>query len=186
MECRVKPDEEYADPVLTDVAPRESSLDALCDILGSCPVEAERCYEVFLADPVDDAATLAEALVAIRSCRSRLSKLDKAIEQELASVAGEKRFVIDGYGEFTVRRSTRRSQWENEALTRKVVALALDERRLDDETGEYEPAHDAVARVLAECARPSWRVTPLRARGIQVDEYCIVEDAIWTVQTPHR
>ena len=67
-----------------------------------------------------------------------------------------------------------------------LVALALDERKLDEETGEYEPAWEAVARVLMECARPNWRVTPLRARGLSVDEFCHEEHDSYSVMLPPR
>jgi len=43
-----------------------------------------------------------------------------------------------------------------------------------------------VADLLLECARPEWRLTPLRERGLDPDAYCKVEqdEAGKTVRTP--
>jgi hypothetical protein len=129
---------------------------------------------------------LAIILAAIRDARADLSVLARKAEQHLLELAGEKRFMVAGLGEINIHGVIKRTRWENEALTRVLVALALDERRLDEQTGEYEPAHEAVARVLSECARPAWRVTPLRARGIQVDEFCQEDFDGYSVQLPPR
>lgn len=125
-------------------------------------------------------------LVWIRDLRTDLAALAKDVEKELLANAGERRWVVGNLGEVAIRKSTKRSRWDNESLTAKVVALALDERVLDEHTGEYESAHAAVARVLSECSRPSWRLTPLRARNVQIDEYCEQEDAGWSVELPPR
>lgn len=136
-------------------------------------------------DPIPP-ETLAVILAAIRDCRADLAKLADEISGELIVSAGQKRFVVDGLGEVQIRRNTKRTEWDHDGLTRVLVARALDERVLNDETGEYEPTHEAVARVLGECARPSWRVTPLRARGIQVDEFCREQPDGWQVSLPPR
>jgi hypothetical protein len=129
---------------------------------------------------------LAIILAAIRDHRADLAALAKKIEGHLMAMAGEKRFLVAGLGEVEIRKQNRYTHWDNESLTRVLVALALDERRLIESTGEYEPSHEAVARVLSECSRPSWRLTPLRARGIPIDEYCEVDDQGYAVQLPPR
>lgn len=153
--------------------------------LTSIAKDAEDDYD---ADPnvTNNPDALAIVLGAIRDARADLAALAKKVETDLLAVAGAQRFLVDGFGEVEVRRNTKRTQWDSEALTRKLVALALDERKLNEGTGEYEPAHEAVARVLSECARPSWRVTPLRTRHIQVDEYCHEEMDGYSVQLPPR
>jgi hypothetical protein len=129
---------------------------------------------------------MAVVLCAFRDCRADLASVAKRIENDLITSAGKRRFTVEGLGEVEIRPRKKRTEWDNDGLTRKVVALALDERVLDETTGEYEPAHAAVARVLAECARPSWRLTPLRARHVPIDEYCHEEDDGWSVQLPAR
>lgn len=133
-----------------------------------------------------NAEQLAIVLAAIRDCRAGLAALYDRVEQGLMGMAGEKRFTVDGLGEVEIKRSTNRTEWDHEGLTRKLVALALDERVLNENTGEYEPAHQAVARVLSECARPSWRLTPLRARHVPIDEYCHEEPGTYSVKLPPR
>lgn len=133
-----------------------------------------------------DRDEMVRMLVEIRDFRSDLAAFAKDVERELLARAGERRWVVEELGEVAVRKNTKRSRWDNEGLTAKVVALALDERVLDESTGEYESAHAAVARVLSECSRPSWRLTPLRARNVQIDEYCEQEDAGWSVELPPR
>lgn len=141
--------------------------------------------EQYAAEP-QDRDNCVHWLCDLRDLKAELTAFAKDVERDLLAQAGEKRWVVDGLGEVTVRKQTKRNQWDNEGLTRRVVALALDERQLDESTGEYESAHEAVARVLSECARPSWRVTPLRARGIQIDEYAHEKDDGWAVELPGR
>lgn len=137
-----------------------------------------------LATPSVDA--LVKRLVDIRDERADLAVRASEIEQQLIEAAPSKKFVVDGVGEVQIRRSLRRTDWDSEGLTRVVVAYALDERVLNEATGEYEAAHEAVARVMSECARPSWRVTPLKDRGIDPDEFCHTEPQAASVQLPSR
>ncbi len=149
--------------------------------------ECDREYDDAGPDIRDNSESLAIILVAIRDCKADLTILQKKVEQELVQTAGKKRFVVEGLGEVEVRKSTKRNEWDHEGLTRVLVAMAADERIVDEQTGEYEREADAVARVISECAGISyWRVTPLRARHIQVDEFCHEEPADWQVQLPKR
>ncbi len=66
------------------------------------------------------------------------------------------------------------------------MSRALDERKLDELTGEYDSEGAAVARVLEQCARPSWRLTPLRELGLDPDEWCEVEPDGWSIKLPGR
>ena len=125
-------------------------------------------------------------LVAIRDLRADLAFVASELERDLLKSKPPKHILVEGLGEAEVKHSKRYTEWKNEELTAVVVARALDERILDETTGEFEAGFSAVARVLSECARPSWRVTPLRARGIQIDEFCHVEDAATSVVLPKR
>lgn len=146
-------------------------------------VEADLDADPNLANNVE---ALTYVLCAIRDARADLATLYAKIETDLLSASGNKRFLVDGLGEVSISKKTDRTKWDHEGLTRKLVALARDERILNEGTGEYEPVEEAVARVLTECARPSWRLTPLRARHIPVDEYCTAEDAGYSVRLPPR
>lgn len=127
----------------------------------------------------------ARFLAELRDIKAAVTQVARETEALFVdAMDGDKRLVVDGLGEVEVKTSVSRTGWDNDALWRLVVARALDERALDEETGEYERESDAVARVLAECARPSWRVTPLKARGIQVDEFCTVDFGAKSVKLP--
>jgi|SRR5580765_3143861 len=163
------------------------SASSLVQYLHEFGLVAEAEYDETVHDTAAETAeVLALILAAVRDARADLATLGKKVEQHLMEMAGEKRFVVAGLGEVEIRSQTRYTHWDNEALTRLLVALALDERRLDQLTGEYEPSHEAVARVLSECSRPSWRLTPLRARNIPVDEYCEISSDGYAVQLPPR
>ncbi len=155
----------------------------LVQSMEDLPAELENEYDE-LGDP--SAEILAILLSAIRGLRAGLKPFEDRVERDLMETAGSKRFVVEGLGEVQIRKSVKRTQWDNDALAQVVVAYALDERVLDEESGEYESAFQAVARVLMECARPSWRIIPLRDRGIDPDEYCSVDEASWGVQLPPR
>jgi hypothetical protein len=131
--------------------------------------------------PVEE---LARALVVIRDARSALATVADDIASALSKRVGGGRVLVIGVGEFIVRRAVRRSDWDHEALWQVVAARALDERRLDHHTGEVEPAHEAVSRVLATCIAPTWRITALRERGIDETEYCHADRDRTTVQLP--
>lgn len=160
------------------------SAHALVQNLGELAGFCEDEYDEGLDE--HSAETRAIILAALRDARADLGAFEKRVEADLLAISGKKRFVVEGLGEVEIRKRTKRTIWDNDGLTRVLVALALDERKVNEQTGEYEPAHEAVARVLSDCARPSWRVTPLRARGLQVDEWCCEEPDGWSVQLPPR
>jgi hypothetical protein len=95
----------------------------------------------------------------------------ETLEQRYAEV-GPKQVTYTGVGNVEVKRATSRTQWDHEGLWAKVAAMALDERKVDPDTGEFEREAEVVARVLRDCATPSWKVTGLRAHGIDPEEYC--------------
>jgi hypothetical protein len=164
------------------------SLATMVQTAESVASELEFEYRAMRQEIAEDvtAPQLAVLLATIRDARADLASFYKHVEADVMALAGEKRFVVEGLGEFEIKRSTKRNQWDNDGLTRRLVAMALDERKLDEASGEYEPAWEAVGRVLSECARPSWRVTPLRARGLQVDEWCHEEPGAYSVMLPPR
>lgn len=121
--------------------------------------------------PTDIDRALAD-LVALRDAQDALKDWEGVLTDFLADRLGREGHQLPDGRIAQVRRGKDRTEWDHDALIRLVVARGRDERKLDEETGEYEPEGEAVARALMECARPSWRLTPLRARGIDPDEYC--------------
>ena len=83
-----------------------------------------------------------------------------------------KEVTYTGVGVVEIKRSAKRTSWQHDELWAVVVARALDERVADPETGEWDREADVVARVLRDCATPSWKVTGLRAHGVDPSEFC--------------
>jgi hypothetical protein len=139
------------------------------------------------AKEVTDPAELATLLAELRNVKGAAAVTYQWVENLLLDAAGNaRRLEVAGVGTVEIRKATKYLQWQHGELWKRVVALALDERVLDVDTGEYEREADAVARVLLECATPAWKLTGLRARGIQVDEFCQVEPDGFTVKLPTR
>lgn len=76
--------------------------------------------------------------------------------------AFKEELVLDGIGTVTVTRKGNRTTWDSAATARAVVDRAL-------ETGECGHPRDVAAEIL-RCGRVDWRVTELRARGLDPDE----------------
>lgn len=72
-----------------------------------------------------------------------------------------------------VRRGKDRTAWDHDSLWSLALARSRDERVLDEETGVYEDAGEAALRVIRELVGVSyWKKTGLKARGIDIDEFC--------------
>lgn len=112
-------------------------------------------------------------LAELRAARKALADWEDVLAEFVADGIGRNTVHVDGVGAVEAKRGAKRTEWDHDALWRTVVARARDERAVDPDTGEVvESEGEAVGRVLAECARPAWRLTPLRDRGIDPDEYC--------------
>lgn len=131
-------------------------------------------------------------LCAIRDCRTDLANLFAAVERDLISNAGEKRFIVEGVGEVEIKRGMKRTGWRHDELVPAVVARIVDEPETlcDTETGELHPpaviGHN-VANRLRECVSfGAGKVTGLRPLGLQSDEFCHEEPKAWSVKLPPR
>lgn len=160
------------------------SLATLVQSLTEYAEEVELGYGAGEEEP--SAETLAIVLTAVRECRSGLATVYDRIEADLLALMGERSMTVPGLGLVEAKKKNIYRHWDNDSLWRLVTAFALDERKLDEATGEYESEGAAVARVLGECARPSWRLTPLKARGIDPSEYAEVEENGWQIKLPAR
>jgi hypothetical protein len=139
------------------------------------------------AGKVDEADDLAHLLADLASLKRAVSETYKTVEARLVAEAGNRKFEVAGLGLVEIKKSTTYRAWDHDRLWGTVTAVALDERRIDPETGELlEREAETISRVLRDCATPSWKVTGLRAHGLQVDEYCEVEENGYSVRLPRR
>ena len=116
------------------------------------------------------------ALAMIRDARASLMYAERELEQKLAARMDDKRHVIEGVGTFERRVKKARTQWDNDDLLRAVL-----DTRLCDEDGvviEETP----IDKVLKVWNLGAPRVTALRERGIEADEFCKAENAGFSIQ----
>jgi hypothetical protein len=123
------------------------------------------------------ATDIATELFAVRSEIAALKLRENDLEGRLAAEMEDNVFEVPSIGVFQRRRKTDRKAWDHEgiysALLRRLRDLGPG-KVTDDETGEIielDPMEGAF-RTLKEGANPSWRVTALRQRGLDPDEFC--------------
>ena len=126
-------------------------------------------------------------LVDLRDASALLRDAVRELESALGIALGPGEHVV-GSVPVRVRRSTHRTGWHTDDLVRAVVARLLDEPGVayDPETGEALPqshvAH-AIANGLRDCVSfGGGKVTGLRARGLDAEEFCTVGETTTTVQ----
>lgn len=140
-------------------------------------------YEVDALGPAPSIETAAWARQAIATLRRTLAVIDDELVAFLVEALPSDGYEVPGVGRLKAKASRRAPKWDGVSLLKILVAQALDERRMDLETGEMlDREADVVARVLAECSTitnpsHSWRTTALKARHIELDEY--VEHGGW-------
>lgn len=117
------------------------------------------------------------ALAMIRDCRTTLAHVERELEQKLAGRMCDKRHVIENVGTFERRKRVNRTQWDQEALRSAV----LDSRLFDKDTGEIVE-ETPLERILHVYNLPAPRITALRERGIDPDQFACVEDAGFQIQ----
>lgn len=116
---------------------------------------------------------LGRKLANLREQRRILDDEIHVVEDELVdAMQAEKawEFTVEGVGTLVRHGGTVRKEWDNDALFREIWARRIT-RKVDEATGEVESEAEAVLRHVKECARPSWRVTALKALQIEVDEF---------------
>jgi hypothetical protein len=121
-----------------------------------------------------DTAGLVHLLYRMEGLRKRLAALEAEVERRTADALGTGRHDA-GTHQIEVHGGWKREAWHDEEVARLLVERSL----LDEDTGEV-PADDdpvvraalAAVRVVLAAGRMSWRVTDLRAAGVDVDDLC--------------
>lgn len=130
-----------------------------CDPASWATVEnRERCYDV---------------LALIAAARTRIQAIADDLEEAICKTIPHGETILIHGRPHRVSRDRKYRGWQNDDLLRAV----LDSRRVDKTTGEIadETPVDKI-RDVWPLAGYHARLKGLRERGVQVDEYCQVED----------
>jgi hypothetical protein len=129
---------------------------------------------------------IATELYAIRSQIASLKLREGELVDRLAAEMTEDRLELEGVGVFERRRKADRKSWNHDELRSELMRAVRDGRakRIDSETGEIidEDPTEQAFRVIFDCARPEWRVRPLKALQIDPDEYAQVTYGGYSIQ----
>lgn len=136
-----------------------------------------------LGDPVALAQALArlDALVAdVRSVRDTI----RTMTAEALKEQKVRRLTVHGVTTVESTSEVKRSEWQHERLLGDMLSgggLSL----LDTSTGERIDGNEAAA-ILLEWFRPEWKMTPIKAAGLDPHDYCTVslDDDGKVVPTP--
>lgn len=136
-------------------------------------------HEALIADQPAD---LARALAILRDLKQDSATIYSEIEQRYLDSLPDyaARVEVPGLGLVETHRRTKRKAWDMDALVADVIESI-------DTEGEGAPGPHEVTRHLRECISfGAGKVTGLRARGLQPDEYCQETPDGWSVQLPPR
>lgn len=131
-----------------------------------------------LARSDDGPDLFARARQIIEGAHSALAEVRAALDDRLGDAMDAHTIVVDGLGQVTRHKRKSRTKWDKDDLLRAV----LDSRIADKSTGEVKD-ETPLDRVMHVWNLPAPRVTALRERGIDADEYCHTETREgWTIQ----
>lgn len=132
--------------------------------------------------PVDDLDQTIRDLAELRECVQTMRHWEDVLTEWLADALGRNGVEIEGVGHVEIKRATDRKEWDRHQLVRAVLDSRLpitDDGELDSrDTGEAEVDGETVscspdlAKVLSVWNLGAPRVTVLRGRGIDPDEFC--------------
>lgn len=140
-------------------------------------------HEALIADQPAD---LARALAILRDLKQDAATIYAEIEQRyLDSLPDYRdRVEVPGLGLVETHRRTKRKAWDMDAVVVDVLDATANEVGVET-TADLDPW--VAVRALRECISfGAGKVTGLRARGLQPDEYCQETPDGWSVQLPPR
>jgi len=133
------------------------------------------------------ATEIATELYAVRSEIAALRLREGELVDRLAAEMETDRLELEDIGVFERRRKADRKSWDHESLRsellRKVRSLE-PQKTMDLATGEVfqEDPTEQAFRIIFDCARPEWRVRPLKALEIDPDEFCQTSYGGYSIQ----
>ena len=119
-----------------------------------------------------DLSTLVLALKDLRALAKAIRMFDDDLTERIADSVNGPYADLDGIGIVQVKRGGARKSWKHDELLPLVARKAVEARQPDPETGEIETEREAVVNAFKDCAGIAyWKVTGLRSRDIDPDEY---------------
>lgn len=97
-----------------------------------------------------------------------LRELRRACEQDVVELIPAKKAFVEGVGFVEVKTDIRRRNWQSRDLAMAAVANAV-------EAGDVDHPMDVVELMLAMFSISAAKVTALRERGFDPDEWCETE-----------
>ena len=115
---------------------------------------------------------LLAALQDVRAKKEELRDYERDLVEAIFKLMPQREMDVGGIGRITSTQAINR-KWDHDSLVPVIVARALDDRKIDYETGEVlEREASAVARVMSECAGIGyWRLTALEEYGIDAEDF---------------
>ncbi len=127
-----------------------------------------------------DVTSLVSMLDAVRDMTNTLKSVDERLVEVLTAKMGDP-IAVDGVVA-EVKWGKPRKQWETEQLA-SLVSEEIIARAIDPETGALEtPVSQLIQQLLQFVGVSYWKVTALKALGIDPDQYCEVGPAKASVQ----
>lgn len=144
-----------------------------------------------LVGEVADRDYLAHLLADLVEAKRNLARVFDATEKALLAVSGTKSYEVPNLGMVEVKRKTSYKAWQHDELVKALVARIADEPGIfyDPEAGDRLPPAQMVANAVArlrEAMSPSWKVTGIRAFGLDESEFCQVDPQDFSVKLPSR
>lgn len=138
-------------------------------------------HEIAFGDDLDqwydrledaDLGTLVLALRELRTIARAIRMFDDDLTERIADGVEGPYADLDGIGIVQVKKGSQRKSWKHDELFTLVARKAVEDPGADHETGEVFGPAEAVTRAFKDCAGIAyWKVTGLKARGIDPDEY---------------
>ena len=125
-----------------------------------------------------DTDSLLVGLAALKTLIRDLRTLEQATEDNAAELMGEqgrRTITIEEVGTFERKRKTNRKQWDHAGLGRALVEQAM----ADD---KVQHPLDVLDVLMGAAGVGYWRIEPLRAAGLQPDEWCQVDEGSYGVK----
>lgn len=120
-------------------------------------------------DPVAMVNALARMEALLADVRTATASIRKYAAEALSDYK-VRRMTIDGLITVEGTSSSERTDWQHERLMTDMIKACFTDHLVEGETGQVHSA-ESVAKIILEWFRVEWRLTPIRAMGLDPDNY---------------